>query len=370
MRRRRIGGTSRFLFLFLLFLLSCAILSACGAPDAETEPESRSVSFIAMDTFMEFTAYKNINNNINHSPDDNINNNLDLGAALDEAKRAVLEIEAEMSATNPESDIYKININNGGEIQSGTAEILKNALKYCELTDGALDLSVYPVVKLWGFTTDEYHVPTKEEIDDLLQFVDYKNINLNNHEIELEPGMEIDAGAVAKGYAGKRAAEILRENGIQSALLNLGGNIQTVGTKPDGSLWRIGVQDPDDPSNYIGVMRVEDKAAVTSGGYQRYFIGPDGVKYWHIIDPETGRPAKKGLLSVTIVGRDGMLCDALSTALFIMGPERAELFWRSHRDLNFDMILITDKGEVISTPGLDFELTDTAEEYKLHILEN
>ena len=358
MKRRPSVMSAGLILSFFLFFLS-----ACGGSGAEVTPEARHISFFAMDTFMEFTAYDNPEADLNPE---------DMDALMEEVKQAVMSVESKMSATNPDSDIYQANQNGGGEVKDETADLLKSALDLCKITGGALDISIYPIVRLWGFTTDEYQIPSNDEITELLRYVDYKNIKLdkNKRAVELGENMEIDLGAVAKGYAGKKAADMLRSRGVKSALLNLGGNIQTIGTKPDGSLWRIGVQDPDDASNYIGVFQTADKAAVTSGGYQRYFTGSDGVNYWHIMDPETGRPARKGLLSVTIVGRDGTVCDALSTALFIMGPDGAEAFWREHGEsLDFDMILITDRGEIIFTPGLDFQMSDTADGYKAHILD-
>ena len=166
----------------------------------------------------------------------------------------------------------------------------------------------------------------------------------------LPDGVEVDLGSVAKGYAGDVLTGLLKANGVKSALLDLGGNIQTVGTKPDGSSWRIGVRDPEDENGYIGVVSVSDKAVVTSGGYERYFE-QDGVRYWHILDPETGAPARSGLASVTVVGDSGLLCDALSTALFVMGLDRALEHWRTYRD--FEAVFVCEDGSVTVTAGLE-----------------
>ena len=165
-------------------------------------------------------------------------------------------------------------------------------------------------------------------------------------------GVEIDLGSVAKGFTGDVLTGLLKEYGVESAMLDLGGNIQTVGLKPDGSLWRVGVQDPDG-DGILGVVEAAELAVITSGGYERYFE-QDGVRYWHIIDPDTGAPARSGLASVTVAGESGAVCDALSTALFVMGRESAVAFWRQYRDeLRFELVLVDDDGSVTVTAGLE-----------------
>ena len=173
---------------------------------------------------------------------------------------------------------------------------------------------------------------------------------------DLAPGAAVDLGAVAKGYAGDRLAEMLRQTGIGSALLDLGqSTIQTVGVKPDGSPWRIGLQDPAG-DGYLGVLELEEGAVGTSGGYQRYFE-EDGVRYWHILDPDTAAPARSGLASATVVGASGLICDGLSTALFVMGLEGSAKFWREHPELEFEAILVGDDGRIYVTAGLEWRFT-------------
>lgn len=180
--------------------------------------------------------------------------------------------------------------------------------------------------------------------------------------------MEIDLGAVTKGYTGDRICELLREAGVASAILDLGGNIQTIGSKPDGSSWRVAIQDPE-RDGILGVLAVEDRAVVTSGGYERYFVDDGGNLWWHIMDPATGYPAQNGLISVTVTGREGLRCDALSTALFILGPDRAVEFWRDHRD--FEMALVTDSGQLLLTPELAERFTPERDlAYSIEVIED
>ena len=189
----------------------------------------------------------------------------------------------------------------------------------------------------------------------MLENVDYTQIHFDpeHHTVALKPGMEIDLGSIAKGYTGDQLMQLFRDSRVSSALLNLGGNVQTLGSKPDGSPWKIAVKDPLGEGN-LGVLNIEDRAVITSGGYERYFE-EDGRTYWHIIDPATGYPAQSGLVSVTVVGKEGTLCDGLSTSLFVMGEASAAAFWRSSDD--FEAVFVRDDGSVLITEGLESSFT-------------
>ena len=196
------------------------------------------------------------------------------------------------------------------------------------------------------------------ELTGLLKHVDAAKISYDKdtREISFEDDqMKIDLGGIAKGYTSSRIMDIFKENGITSGLVNLGGNVQALGTKTDGSNWRVAVQSPDDTEDYLGVLSIRDKAVITSGGYERYFE-QDGVTYHHIIDPKTGYPAENGLVSVTIVSSDGTLADGLSTSLFIMGEEKAAEFWKAHSN-EFEAIFATDDGTIYVTEGLKDSFT-------------
>ena len=169
-------------------------------------------------------------------------------------------------------------------------------------------------------------------------------------------GMELDFGAIVKGYTGDQMAQVLEDNGVTSAIINLGGNVRLIGGNPEGGNWRVGILSPYGEGN-MGILEAQDVNIITSGGYERYFIGEDGKQYWHILDPKTGYPADSGLLSATIIGEDGALCDALSTAAFVMGLERAEEYWKSRDD--FEMILVTADNEIYVTEGLEDSFTLT-----------
>ena len=329
-------------------LPSAAFLrTGCSGAPAQ-EPET--ATFFAMDTAMDFTVYGD-------------------AALLDEAETLIGSLEEQVSVTDEHSDIYAIDHTGSGSLSGNAAELMEQALELCRRTGGALDISVYPIVRAWGFTTGSYQVPDEETIQSLLPLVDYTQIQYDaaTGVVTLPEGMEIDLGSVAKGYAGQLAAQMLREHGVQSALLNLGGNVQTVGTKPDGSPWQIGIKDPQGEDAMM-VLSVEDQAVVTSGGYERYFE-QDGQTYWHIMDPSTGHPADSGLLSVTIVGKQGIICDGLSSSLFVMGLEKAADLWAQSGD--FEAVFVTASGEVYITEGLQdrFALTEQYADTPVSVIE-
>ena len=201
--------------------------------------------------------------------------------------------------------------------------------------------------------------------------MDYRKVSLKENQIYLPDGMQIDLGAVAKGYIGDEIIKILKANNISSALINLGGNVQLLGTKPNGDLWNIGLKSPNS-QDYIGILRLADCAIVTSGNYERYFIGEDNKRYWHILDGKTGKPADKHINSVTIVTKQGKLGDALSTALFVMGVDEAINYWKQNKDENdaFEMILITDDKKIYITENLvdSFTLQDKDKDYHMVVV--
>ena len=325
----------------LLFLTGCS---------AESSPEPVQGTFFAMDTVMDFTIYGE-------------------SGLIDQSESLIASLESLVSVTDTGSELYAINQTGSGTLTGKASSLMEQALEICRRTDGALDLSIYPIVRAWGFTTGSYQVPDEAEIQALLPLVDYRKIQYDAAagDVTLPEGMKIDLGSVAKGYAGQLVAQMLREHGVQSALLNLGGNVQTVGAKPDGSPWQIGIKDPQGEDAMM-VLSVEDQAVVTSGGYERYFE-QDGQTYWHIMDPSTGHPADSGLISVTIVGDEGVVCDGLSTALFVMGLEKAADLWVQSCD--FEAVFVTASGEVYITEGLRdrFALTEQYADTPVSVIE-
>lgn len=324
-----------------LFITTILLFAASGCA-TESEPPRAEHSLFAMNTYMTFTAYGE-----------------NAEKALEESAGLIQKVEALWSVTDEKSEIYRANHSGDQAISVSheTAELISFALEMAQKTDGALDPTIYPVLTAWGFTTDSKQVPSDEQITALLQHVGYSRIRLDSTSLTVPDGMELDLGAVGKGDTADLVTEVFEEHGVESAIISLGGNIQAIGSRPDGSAWRIGIRAPWEDGN-LGVLEISDAAVVTSGGYENYFEDEDGTIYWHILDPSTGRPANSGLQAVTIIGKEGRLCDALSTALFVMGPERAEAYWRENG--GFDMLLVTDEKKIVLTEGIAdrFSLSD------------
>ena len=206
---------------------------------------------------------------------------------------------------------------------------------------------------IWQDTPVDITFPAPDALAAAMALVDSEELSVDTEASAASlarAGMEVDLGAVAKGFAAREAEAAIRDAGGTSAMLDLGGNVTVIGAKEDGSPWRVAVKDPRDTGSYLCVLALTDVTLSTSGGYERYFE-EDGVRYHHIIDPETGYPADSGLLSVTVVSADHLLADALSTALFVAGPEEALDFWRSRDD--FELVLCTGQGELLVTEGLE-----------------
>lgn len=316
----------------LLACLTALSLTACGAPKTET------LDIFAMDTYMSLVAIG------------------DGGAAvLQSCSNEINALEQKLSRTIDTSDVAQLNANGTAQLSDDTAALLRSALQYSAETDGAFDVTIAPLVELWGITTDSPRVPAQEEIDALLPLVGSGHVRLDGTAAALDEGCAIDLGGIGKGYASDKAAELFAGSEISGGFVSLGGNVYVHGTTAEGKPWNVAIQDPRNTEAYACTLRLSDAFVVTSGGYQRYFTGPDGTVYQHIIDPATGYPADSGLLSVSIAtrrddGGTGTMADAYSTALYVMGEAAAVDFWRQQG--TFDMVLVTSDGRVLYTPGL------------------
>ncbi len=330
----------------LLALLMTLSMSACAKQSTEYRKE-----LFAMDTIMTLTAY---------GP------NGEAGLVAGEA--VIRSMDTMLDPENPDSIVYKLNRAHASSVSVPVevARMFQTAQTVYDSCDQmrlkGLDLSIYPLVRLWGFIDGKYYVPSDLEIAEARARLQFDQIVLSSfpgsgsYELTMPDTCEISFGAVAKGATAGYVIEAMRNKGVTSAIISLGGNIQTLGFKPDGSKWAIGITDPNDPANYLGILTAGETAVVTSGSYQRCFTDPNtGRFYHHILDPRTGRPADNSLLSVTVICEDGALADALSTALFVLGEKNAIRYWQSfgkESKLNFQMILINKDNEVICTSGL------------------
>ena len=309
-------------------------LAACGTQKRET------LELFAMDTYMTFVA-------IGDGADD----------VLTDLSRTVNTLESSLSRTVDTSEVSRLNRDGSAVWDEDGAQLLSWALQHSQETDGAFDITIAPLVELWGITSDSPRVPSQAEIDALLPLVGYEHVHQSEFcSISLDEGCSVDLGGIAKGYASDKTAELFAGSGIFGGFVSLGGNVYVHGVTAEGQPWNVAIQDPRNTEAYACTLRLSDAFVVTSGGYQRFFTGPDGTVYQHIIDPATGYPVQSDLLSVSIVtrrdnGGTGTMADAYSTALYVMGETAAVDFWRQH-SAAFDMVLVTADGRLLYTPGL------------------
>ena len=321
-------GMKRSWFLMVL----CLPLLLCGCAQKSAERE-----FFAMDTVMQLCAY-------GPAAED----------ALAQAEAEIYRLEGVLSCRDEQAALARLNETGGGTAGEETAALLQTALTLCEQTGGAYDPALGALSEAWGFSTGAYRVPEPDALAEAMQSSGAGLVQLDGISVTLTNGAQLDLGGIAKGYAGDAVRTVLAEFGVTSAVIDLGGDVGLLGAKPDGSGWRVAVKDPADPSKFLGVLTAADTFVVTSGIYERGFE-ENGVRYHHIIDPKTGKPAESGLVSVTVVCGDGAWADALSTACFVLG-EAGSLALRdtlaAEKNLRIELILVTDDGHVRYTAGL------------------
>lgn len=275
--------------------------------------------------------------------------------AVNASVKRVVELDDMMSAFKDASDVMKINNNSGLKAQKvnmDTFNLLKHSLEFSSISRGAFDVTIRPLTNLWGVGKKLNYIPEKAEIEKVLEFVNYKDIELNelNCTVYLKrKGQAIDLGGIAKGYAADEVKRIMEQHKIKDALINLGGNVVVLGKNPQGDLWKIGIQNPFSATgNYIATVEVTNKAVVTSGSNEQFFI-KNGVRYHHIINPHTGYPVNKGLLSVTVICESSTDADAITTALFVSDMDNAIPILKR---INAEGIFVMENGDMYVTEGL------------------
>ena len=290
--------------------------------------------------------------------------------AIDEAFDRIREIENKMTInTEGTSEIIALNEASGlsdVKVSPDTFFVLEKGLYYSDLTSGKFDITVGPIVKLWNIGTDKAAVPSEEDLNNALPLIDYKKLHLDkeNNKADLDiQGMKVDLGAIAKGYAADEVGEILKNRGIKNAIINLGGNILTIGGNINGEPFKIGVQNPfNHRGDYLGILSVKDKTIVTSGIYEKNFE-QDGVQYHHILDTKTGYPADNNLAGVSIITDKSIDGDGLSTSAFLFGLEKGMELINSIP--NAEAVFITKDKKVYLTEGAKGSFTLTNEEFQL-----
>ena len=330
----------------LPILLLVFIFSGCKAKSDEINSATRDD---LLGTTITISIYENVHDSI-----------------FSQCFEAIADIEARMSVNRLDSEISLLNKNSGGafSVSDDIFELVKKAVHFSNLTDGAFDVSIGSVMELWKQDGFFLALPSPNEINEKLSYVGYQGISFPGaNEILMPDGMRLDLGAFAKGHALVVVRDILVENGVSHALLDFGGDIYTLGKKPDDSNWRVAIKTPIIGDNsLVCLVEVSDMCVMTSGGYERYFE-EDGIYYHHIIDPVTGYPAASGLLSVTVISNDPLGADALSTAGFVLGLEQGMSLIQGFE--GYEAIFITDGKEIYVTEGLRGKVTVLNEGFRV-----
>ena len=316
----------RILCAALSAALLCALFSGCVPEKAESAVDYR------FDTVITINAYCS-------------------RSILDGALSECARYEALLSKTVEGSDVWRINHAGGSpvEVSDETAEVLETALAVSRASDGAFDITTEPESALWDFTSESPSLPSEAALSEAAKKTDWTKLSLSGNTVTLPAEMSVDLGGAAKGYIADKIAEYLAENGVKCAVLNFGGNVLALGKKPDGTPWRIGIQKPyGETGEYVSLLEIPGGAAVTSGVYERGF-DLDGVRYHHLLDPETGYPVQNGLASVTVFCESSALADALSTAAFVLGREKGAALLA---EFGAEGAFLSESGELFLTDGL------------------
>jgi len=338
-----------YICLSILLIFSFLFLSACtnNSQSSEANNEPIEKSELLMGTVISVKIYD--------SNDETI---------LDQVFDKVKELESKLSINDQGTLIDKINEASGMnpiEIDQDTYYLLEKGLEYGKISEGRFDITIGPLVKLWNIGLEGQKLPTQEEIDSKLPLINYNDLILNKKDSTAflkKEGMILDLGGIAKGYTADVISEMLSERGVNSAIINLGGNILAKGKNVNGSLWKIGIQNPNaERGDTVGIIKVENKSVVTSGIYERYFI-ENGVRYHHLLNPKTGYPYENNIAGITIVSNKSIDGDALSTSVFAMGVEEGLKFVNSREDI--DAIFVTTDNKIYLSDGIkdNFELSN------------
>ena len=263
---------------------------------------------------------------------------------VDKAFERIKEIEGRMSSHISTSDVVT------GTLNIDTAYVISKGLGYGKISDGLFDITIKPVCKLWDIGGENQRIPAQEEIDSVLPLVNYKKVSFSKDNVVMEQGMELELGAIAKGYAADEACRILKEAGVKDGIIDLGGNVVALGSKT------VGIKNPlsANSGDYFGILRITDCAVATSGGYERFFE-QDGVRYHHIFDPATGYPVKTDVLSATVVSSKSIDADCWSTILFSACMEKAKEYIAEH---NLNAVLVDVNNNVYTFGNIDFTIDD------------
>lgn len=315
--------------LALLLIITIAVLPSC----TEGRTEVYTAYTVAMDTSASVTVYGGNKQ------------------AAEDSLRLFEQLDKELSVTGEGSLVYFLNKNGEVTASDNLLYLVNQGNILKQETNGAFNPCIYPLVRLWGFTTDDKKVPSASELEAAVTLVSASDVSVERDKVRLSDGALLDLGGIAKGYASDLMAQLLAERGVESAIISLGGNVKTLGTKPNGAEWIVGINSPKG-NGLVGTVSVGEMSIVTSGSYLRNFT-ENGQLYHHIIDPATGYPADSGLVSVTVIAPSATLADGLSTAFFVMGKDKAA---ECAEKLGVDVVFITESS-IFVTKGIKEKFT-------------
>lgn len=340
---------SKYILSLLMLFLILFTSIACSSNNTPVENTPISEKRFFLGTLVDITLYDKASDEL-----------------FDEIFNHLKNIEAKMTINRDTSEVVDINLNAGKsfvKVSEDTFYVIERGKYFSKISNGRFDISIGPLVKLWNIGSEDAQVPSEEDITLKKNLVDYNKVLLNRDDKSVmlkEKGMILDLGAIAKGYIADVISDILKEHNVKHAIINLGGNVFAYGNKPDGTPWRIGIQNPFSPrGDFLGVVNVSNKTVVTSGIYERY-LEANGKRYHHILDPDTGYPVENNLGSVSIIANKSIDADSLSTSAFSSGVEKG---MKLIEDLdNVEAIFITKDKEIYMTSGLEgtFELMDSS----------
>lgn len=331
----------RFINNCVIIVILSLILLGCEKQGANSSIEPVSKSDFYLDTIVDIRIYDSIDN---------------VDEVFEQAFNRIGELENILSVHIEGSDLYKIKESAGinpVEVSDETLYVIEKSIYYSQISNGYFDITAGPLIDLWRIDPPTGYVPTQKELDIALNKINYKDIIIdkNNSTVMLkEKGMIANLGAIAKGYIADEVKKVLIDNGVEHAIINLGGNVMLLGDKPDGSDYSIGIQDPSsDRNSYLGLIKISDYSLVSSGDYERYFI-QDGKKYHHILNPFTGYPADNEIRQVTIISSTSLACDSLSTTTFLLGLEEGLKLLENLEGV--EGVFITSDNQVVLTSGI------------------
>lgn len=293
--------------LICMLMATILIFSGCSTKVSDSSSEDRKdAEAFALDTVVSFSVWDTKEE------------------VLNEAVSMCYKYDKLFSKSVAQSDVYKLNHSNGKpvEVDAETKYVIEKAVEYSKLSEGTFDITIMPVKELWDFKSENPKVPDEKTLNEAVSKVDYNNIVIDGNKITLKNGAQIDFGGIAKGYIADKIKAHFKQNGVEKAIINLGGNVMMLGQKDKDTLWTVGIQHPDKERNEsLATVKVKDKSIVTSGVYERYFKVGDKI-YHHLLNPFDGMPANNGIASVTIISDNSMEGDILSTTCFVLGYEK------------------------------------------------